>query len=76
MSIPVEEQDTTLNIRRRGDFWEVFTSDSTFIAKLEKGVKNSPNDYILESISFIKGEEFGRKNMISFRGLRTKECNQ
>ena len=54
--IPLDEQETTINIFRTEDMCEIYTCDSTMITKLDKLVERDP-----EHVTITKQDEYGRK---------------
>lgn len=73
MSIPINEQETTINFSRDEQGLELWTNDSTVITKMDKLCEKAPNYYKLVSVSKIDGEivdkayEVSDKTLLSFR---------
>lgn len=76
MSVPVNEQETTIQFDRVGEKANIFTSDSTVMTKLDKLVENSDIWECSGEVKDMNGDLFGKeyrcpKNMISFRSRTT-----
>lgn len=73
MSIPINEQETTINFSRDEQGLELWTNDSTVITKMDKLCEKAPNYYKLVSVGKIDGEivdkayEVSDKTLLSFR---------
>ena len=75
MSVPVNEQETTIQFDRAGDKANIFTSDSTVMTKLDKLVENSDiwecSGEVMDMNGYLFGKEYRcPKNMISFRSKK------
>lgn len=71
MTIPISEQETTINIYRDSDIAKVYTTDSTMITKLDKMVAKQPDKY-----KIVKQDEYGKwyefpKKLMGFRSAST-----
>ena len=76
MRTPIEEQETTIQMDRNSDVATVYTSDHTYITKLDKLVKNNPDQWMLVGISRIGEDIVGKtyecpKRLVSFRSKTT-----
>ncbi len=73
MSVPINEQSTTINIDRNREYCDIWTNDTTMITRLDKLCLKSPNFYKLENIGRVDGEIVDKayivkdKSLISFR---------
>ncbi len=77
MSIPVNEQDTTISFSRDSDSAYVWTSDSTVMTRLDKLVENNPECWQLTRTDKIGKDIVGKeyttkKRLISFRAKVTE----
>lgn len=84
MSIPMDEQETSIQYDRTGKYMYVYTSDSTQMTILDKKVENHPDTWMLtEEIKDKSGNIVGKKykadkKMLTFRnekGHRTGNSN-
>ena len=78
MSVMIEEQETTISIYRDSDTAEIYTSDSTMIAKLDKRVRENPDVWKCVRVETMGGgaEVVAKwyecpKRLISFRSTIT-----
>ena len=72
MRTPIEEQETTIQMDRDSDVATVYTSDYTYMTKLDKHVEGNPDEWRLVGISRLGGDIVGKtyecpKKFISFR---------
>lgn len=73
MSIPIDEQSTTINIDRDKQECDIWTNDSTMITRLDKLCNKAPAYYELVNIGKVNGEIVDKcyivkdKSLISFR---------
>ena len=72
MRTPIEEQETTIQMDRNSDVATVYTSDYTYMTKLDKHVEGNPDEWRLVGISRLGGDIVGKtyecpKRLISFR---------
>ena len=51
MRTPIEEQETTIQMDRNSDVATVYTSDYTYMTKLDKHVEGNPDEWRLVGIS-------------------------
>ena len=69
MTIPISEQETTINIYRDSDLAKVYTTDSTMITKLNKMVKKFPDVFKCTGTDKLGASWYEcPKRLISFRG--------
>ena len=70
MSIPINEQETSIQFDRADDRMTVYTSDSTQMTKLDKKVKNYPGTWSLkEEIKDIKELDIVARNISDLQGI-------
>ena len=73
MSIPINEQETTINIYRDRSECDIWTSDTTMMTKLDRLCEKSPQYYKLVEVGNISGVITDKdyrikdKSLISFR---------
>lgn len=71
-SIPLDEQETTINFSRDSKEVSIWTNDKTMMTKLDKMVEKSPH-YTLKETGYIKGMVADKeyilddKSLLSFR---------
>lgn len=71
-SIPLDEQETTINFSRDSKEVSIWTNDRTMMTKLDKMVEKSPH-YTLKETGYIKGMVADKeyilddKSLLSFR---------
>lgn len=70
-SLPISEQEVCINFMRDENFATIYTSDSTYITKLDKLCKTSPDMYSLIT-DFGRGKSYRveDKTLISFRAKK------
>ena len=74
-SVPINEQETIINISRDEQGCEVWTSDSTMMTKLDRMVAKSDH-YSIHREDFVRGSLVAKeyriddKSLISFRAKR------
>lgn len=67
-SVPINEQETTVNFMRNEDFASIYSSDSTMITKLDKLCAESPEYYsCVEETTAGKRYLLKDKTFVSFR---------
>lgn len=71
MSISIEEQEICINAMRDEKFATIYASDSTYITKLDKLCKESPDMYsLIEDTGRGKKYLLKDKTLISFRAKK------
>lgn len=71
MSIPINEQETTINYSRVDQSFNVWTSDQTLITKLDKKYPRFKEH--TDKTGFVWAVEYvGDKDLLSFRTTRKK----
>ena len=71
MSVSIEEQEVCINMMRDEDFATIYTSDSTYMTKLDKLCKESPNMYsLIQDTGRGKKYLLKDKTLISFRAKK------
>lgn len=72
-SVSISEQEVCINFMRDEDFATIYTSDTTYMTKLDKLCKTSPNMYSLVSDTG-RGKTYrvADKTLISFRSKKKK----
>lgn len=72
MSVSVEEQEICINAMRDEKFAAIYASDSTYITKLDRLCKESPDMYsLIEDTGRGKRYLLKDKTLISFRSKKT-----
>lgn len=72
MSVSIEEQEICINAMRDEKFATIYASDSTYITKLDKLCKESPDMYsLIEDTGRGKKYLLKNKTLISFRAKKT-----
>lgn len=72
MSVSVEEQELCINAMRDEKFATIYASDSTYITKLDRLCKESPDMYsLIEDTGRGKRYLLKDKTLISFRSKKT-----
>ena len=72
MSVSIEEQEICINAMRDEKFATIYASDSTYITKLDKLCKESPDMYsLIEDTGRGKKYLLKDKTLISFRAKKT-----
>ena len=77
VSIPTDEQETTISFSRVGDRVDIWTSDTTMITKLDKLCETAPELYQVNKVGKVNGSVVDKdyvitdKSMISFRSKKT-----
>ena len=70
-SVSISEQEVCINFMRDQDFATIYTSDSTYITKLDKLCKSSPDMYsVLSDTGRGKTYRVEDKTLISFRAKK------
>lgn len=75
-TIPVDEQETTINFSRRSEQAEIWTSDTTLMTKLDRMCKEAPENYQCVKVGRVKGNPVDKeyiiqdKTLISFRSRK------
>lgn len=78
MSIPVNEQETTIQFSRDSTHAYIYTSDTTIMTKLDKKIKDHGDTWsLIDEIKDKDGKVIGKKyltpkTMISFRNEKSK----
>ena len=67
MSVSIEEQEICINAMRDEKFATIYASDSTYITKLDKLCKESPDMYSLIEDTFSHITKGTRKIVETFR---------
>lgn len=71
MSVSIEEQEICINAMRDKKFATIYASDSTYITKLDRLYKESPDMYsLIEDTSRGKKYLLKDKTLISFRAKK------
>lgn len=76
VSIPTDEQETTISFSRVGDRVDIWTSDTTMITKLDKLCETAPELYKVNKVGKVNGSVVDKdyvitdKSMISFRSTK------
>lgn len=76
VSIPTDEQETTISFSRIGDRVDIWTSDTTMITKLDKLCESAPELYKVNKVGKVNGSVVGKdytitdKSMVSFRSSK------
>lgn len=70
--VPVNEQETIVNVARDQDYMEVYTSDNTYLTKLRRLMAISPDKWKLIDVYEVKDNISGvkaraPKNLLSLR---------
>lgn len=80
-SVSIFEQEVSINFMRDEDFATIYTSDTTYMTKLDKLCKTSPDMYsLIADTGRGKTYRVEDKTLISFRAKkkriirRTKDC--
>ena len=69
MSVSIEEQEICINAMRDEKFATIYASDSTYITKLDKLCKESPDmNSLIEDTG--RGKKLKDKTLISFRAKK------
>lgn len=72
MTVSIEEQEICINAMRDEKFATIYASDSTYITKLDKLCKESPDMYsLIEDTGRGKKYLLKDKTLISFRAKKT-----
>ena len=72
-SVSIAEQEVCINFMRDDDFATVYTSDTTYMTKLDKLCKSSPDMYsLLSDTGRGKTYRVEDKTLISFRAKKIK----
>ena len=72
-SVSISEQEVCINFMRDEDFATIYTSDTTYMTKLDKLCKTSPNMYsLLSDTGRGKKYRVEDKTLISFRAKKIK----
>lgn len=75
-SVSISEQEVCINFMRDEDFATIYTSDTTYITKLDKLCKASPNMYsLIADTGRGKTYRVEDKTLISFRAKK-KELSE
>ena len=72
MRTPVEEREVVVQFNTDEDIAHVYTSDYTYMTKLDKRVRNNPDEWKLVSVNKQDGDIVGKsyicpKKAVSFR---------
>ena len=81
LSIPLNEQETTISFSRDSEQVDIWTNDRTVITKLDKLCKSNPTTYRCVDIGYSMGEHevmckkyaCSDKSLISFKPKR-RQC--
>ena len=72
-SVSISEQEVHINFMRDEDFATIYTSDTTYMTKLDKLCKTSPDMYsLIADTSRGKTYRLEDKTLISFRSKKIK----
>lgn len=72
-SVSISEQEVCINFMRDEDFATIYTSDTTYMTKLDKLCKTSPDMYsLLSDTGRGKTYRVEDKTLISFRAKKIK----
>ena len=72
MTVSIEEQEICINAMRDEKFATIYASDSTYITKLDRLCKESPDMYsLIEDTGRGKKYLLNNKTLISFRAKKT-----
>lgn len=72
MTVSIEEQEICINAMRDEDFATIYTSDSTYMTKLDRLCKESPDMYsLIQDTGRGKKYLLKDKTLISFRLKKT-----
>lgn len=70
-SVSISEQEVSINFMRDEDFATIYTSDTTYMTKLDKLCKTSPNMYsLITDTGRGKTYRVEDKTLISFRAKK------
>ena len=76
-SLPIYEQEVSVNWMRDEDFATIYASDSTTITRLDKLCKSSPDMYqLIAQTSVSKTYRCNDKGMISFRSKKREMTDE
>lgn len=71
MTVSIEEQEICINAMRDEDFATIYTSDSTYMTKLDRLCKESPDMYsLIQDTGRGKKYLLKDKTLISFRSKK------
>lgn len=71
MSVSIEEQEVCINMMRDEDFATIYTSDSTYMTKLDRLCRESPDMYsLIQDTGRGKKYLLKDKTLISFRAKK------
>ena len=71
----LEEQETVINFSRLDETASVYTSDGTVMTKLDRMVKNNPDDFKLERVEKCQGDIVAKvyRCPVGFISFRSKK---
>lgn len=76
MNVPLNEQETVIQISRTEKAATIYTSDSTMMTKLDHRCKDAPEYYKLDRVETSEGDIVGKfytvtdRKMVSLRGKK------
>lgn len=72
LGVSIEEQEVCINMMRDEDFATIYTSDSTYMTKLDRLCRESPDMYsLIQDTGRGKKYLLKDKTLISFRSKKT-----
>ncbi len=75
-SVSISEQEVCINFMRDEDFATIYTSDTTYMTKLDKLCKTSPDMYsLIADTGRGKTYRVEDKTLISFRAKKKRELS-